>query len=234
MRDCAFFREVSAELALGILTGPDRSAALAHVDRCARCQAEVASLAEAADRLLGLAPARGAPDGFEGRVTAAFGQTLPEPTTERRRVRQARRDFAGRWWRPGGLAAVVAAAGMLCFWLNGTITTLQLPTYDRAVVAALRSPAGAPAGEVALTGAPQRWLVMLVNPNAAPGWYHCYLRTSGGQQIPTGAFRVGPDGGVWVSRLLIPASKLTGAQLVGPGGTQAASATFSSVSSSSG
>ena len=225
--DCAFMREVAAELALGILTGPDRSAALAHMDRCARCQAEVASLAEAADRLLDLAPARGAPDGFEGRVTAAFGQTLPEPAAECRRVRPARRRFAGRWWRPGTLAAAVAAAGILCFWLNGTITAPQPPTYDRAIVVALRTPAGVHAGEVAVTGAPQRWLVMVVNPNAAPGWYHCYLRTSGGQQIPAGAFRVGPDGGVWVSPLPIPESKLTGTRLVGPGGTQAASATFS-------
>jgi len=227
MRDCAFFREVVAELALGILTGPDRSAALAHMDRCAPCQAEVASLAEAADRLLGLAPARGAPDGFESRVTAAFGQTPPEPTTERRRVRPARQGFADRWWRPGTLAAAVAAAGMLCFWLNETITTPQPPTYDGAVVAALRTPAGMPAGQVAVTGAPQRWLVMVVNPNAAPGWYHCYLRTPGGQQIPAGTFQVGTDGGVWVSRLPIPESKLTGTRLVGPGGTEAASATFS-------
>ena len=227
MRDCAFMREVAAELALGILTGPDRSAALAHMDRCARCQAEVASLAESADRLLGLAPARDAPDGFESRMTAAFGQALPEPAAERRRVRSARQGFASRWWRPGALAAAVAAAGMLYFWLPGTITTPQPPTYDGAVVVALRTPAGVPAGEVAVTGAPQRWLVMVVNPNAVPGWYHCYLRTSGGRQIPAGAFRVGPDGGIWVSRLPIPESKLTGARLVGPGGTQAASATFS-------
>ena len=61
MRDCAYFREVAAELALGILTGPDRSAALAHKDRCTRCQAELAPLAGAADRLLDLAPARDAP-----------------------------------------------------------------------------------------------------------------------------------------------------------------------------
>lgn len=227
MRDCAFFREVAAELALGVLTGPDRSAALAHMDRCARCQAEVASLAETADRLLSLAPARGAPDGFEGRVTAAFGQTLPEPAAERRRARPARRRFAGRRWRPGAVAAAVAAASMLGLWLHGTITTPQPPAYSGAIVAALRTPAGVPAGEVAVTGAPQHWLMMVVNPNAAPGWYHCYLRTSGGQQIPAGAFRVGPDGGVWVSQLPIPESKLTGARLVGPGGTQAASATLS-------
>jgi hypothetical protein len=223
--DCAFFAEVAAELALGVLTGPDRSAALAHKDRCTRCQAELAPLAGAADRLLDLAPARDAPEGFEVRVTAAFGQTLPGPAADRR-VRPARRRFADRRWWLGAVAAV-AAAGMLGFWLHGNITTPEPPTYNDAAIAALRTPAGALAGEVAVTGAPRRWLIMVVNPNAAPGWYHCYLRTSGGQQTPAGAFRVGPDGGVWVSRLPISESNVTGARLVGPGGTQAASATFS-------
>lgn len=226
-KDCAIFREVAAEIALGILTGPDRSSALAHMDRCARCQAEVASLAEAADRLLDLAPARGAPDGFESRVAAAFGQTLPEPATERRQERPARRGFAGRRWRPCAVAAAVAAAAMLGFWLNGTVATPQPPTYDGGVVVALRTPAGVPAGEVAVTSAPRSWLVMVVNTNAAPGRYHCYLRTSSGQQIAAGAFRVGPDGGVWITRLPVPGSKLTAARLIGPGGNQAAIATFS-------
>jgi len=70
--DCAVFQDAAAELALGILTGPDRAAALKHMECCASCQAEVASLAAAADRLLDLVPARGAPDGFESRMAAAF------------------------------------------------------------------------------------------------------------------------------------------------------------------
>ena len=94
-------------------------------------------------------------------------------------------------------------------------------------MAALRTFAGVPSGEVALTGTLQRWLVMVVNANAAPGWYHCYLLTSSGQLITASAFRIGPAGGVWVSRLPIPGRELTGARLVGPGRTQAASATFS-------
>ena len=48
--DCAAFQDAAAELALGILTGPDRAAALKHTERCASCQAEVASLAAVADR----------------------------------------------------------------------------------------------------------------------------------------------------------------------------------------
>jgi len=76
---------------------------------------------------------------------------------------------------------------MLGFRLNGTITTPRPPTYEGAVVAALRTFAGVPAGEVALTGTLQRWLVMVVNANAAPGWYHCYLLTSSGQLITASA-----------------------------------------------
>ena len=67
---------------------------------------------------------------------------------------------------------------------------------------------------------------MVINPGAAPGWYHCYLRTSSGRQAFAGAFHVGQDGGVWVSRLPVPPRDLAGAQLAGPGGTEIASATF--------
>jgi hypothetical protein len=65
-----------------------------------------------------------------------------------------------------------------------------------------------------------------LNPGAAPGWYHCYLRTSGGRQAFAGAFHVGRDGGVWVIRPPMPPRDLAGARLVGPGGTEIASATF--------
>lgn len=228
MTECAYFREAAAELALGILTGPERSAALAHVDQCACCQAEMTSLAVSADRLLDIAPARRAPDGFEERMAAAFTETLPDLNTESHRLRPSHRGFADRRWQPGAVAAAVAAAGLLGFLLNGTvITTPQPPTYNREVIVALRTPVGVSAGEVAVTGAPQHWLVMVVSKNAAVGRYHCFLRISGGQQIYAGVFRVGPEGGVWVSQLPIPESKLTGVRIVGPGGTQAASATFS-------
>jgi hypothetical protein len=224
--DCGPFREVAAELALGILPGPDWPAALAHMGRCARCQAEVASLAYTADQLLDLIPARGAPDGLENRVTAAFGRMPPLPDNDRRWARPARWGFSSRQWRPFAVASALAAAGMLGFWLNGIIITQQPPSYEDAVVAALRTPGGAPAGQVAVTGTRQRWLVMVVNASAAPGWYHCYVRTSRGQEIPVGTFRVGPDGGVWVSPLPVPQSQLTGARLVGPGHVRAASASF--------
>ena len=223
-RDCAVFQDAAAELALGMLTGPDRAAALKHTERCASCQAEVASLAAAADRLLDLVPARGAPDEFESRMAAAFRQTVPGQAAQRHRGKAARGKLA-RWRRRASIAAAAAAAGALGFGLH-QIGAPQEPAYSGTEMAALRTPAGARTGEVVVTGAPQPLLVMVVNPGAAPGWYHCYLRTSGGWQAFAGAFHVGRDGGVWVSRLPIPSRDLAGARLVGPDGTEIASATF--------
>ncbi len=223
--DCSVFQDAVAELALGILAGPDRAAALKHMERCASCQAEVASLAAAADQLLDLVPARGAPEGFESRMAAAFRQSAPGQAARRHRGKAARRRLAG-WRRAGTAAAAAAAAGALGFGLYQIGAPPQGPAYSGAEMAALRTPAGARAGEVVVTGAPQPLLVMVVDPDAAPGWYQCYLRTSGGRQAFAGAFHVGRDGGAWVSRLPMPPGDLTGARLVGPGGTEIASATF--------
>ena len=224
--DCAVFQDAAAELALGILTGPDRAAALKHMERCASCQAEVASLAAAADRLLDLVPERGAPDGFESRMAAAFSQSVPGQAARHHRGRAARRRLAGWWRRAGTAAGAAAAAGALGFVLYQIGAPPQEPAYSGSEVAALRTPAGVRVGEVAVTGAPQPLLVMVINPGAAPGWYHCYLRTSGGRQAFAGAFHVGRDDGLWVIRLPMPPRDLTGARLVGPGGTEIASATF--------
>jgi len=224
--DCAVFQDAAAEFALGILTGPDRAAALKHMERCASCQAEVASLAAAADRLLDLVPARGAPEGFESRMAAAFRQSVLGQAARRHRGKAACRRLAGWRRRAGIAAAAAAAAGALGFGLYQIGAPPQQPAYSGAEVAALRTPTGARTGEVVVTGTPQSLLVMVVNPGAVPGWYHCYLRTSGGWQAFAGAFHVGRDGGVWVSRLPMPSRDLAEARLVGPGGTEIASATF--------
>ncbi len=123
--------------------------------------------------------------------------------------------------------AAAAAAGLLGFGLHEIATTPGEPAYGGAAVATLRTPAGARAGEVVVTGAPWPWLVMIVNAGAAPGRYYCYLRVSSGRQEFAGAFRVDPGGGAWVVRLTRADRHLIGARLVRPGGTEIASATFS-------
>jgi hypothetical protein len=68
---CARVREVAPELALGALSGAERAEAIIHVNECARCQALVNELTEAADALLLLAPELEPPAGFERSVLGA-------------------------------------------------------------------------------------------------------------------------------------------------------------------
>ncbi len=64
---CSEVRELAPELALGILGGAERAEVLLHVNGCARCQAYVAELTEAADAH----PATRAGGGTAGRVRVA-------------------------------------------------------------------------------------------------------------------------------------------------------------------
>jgi anti-sigma-K factor RskA len=71
---CAEVRELAPELALGILSGAERAEVLLHVNGCARCQAHVAELTEAADVIPQLVPEAEPPPGFEARVLRRLGE----------------------------------------------------------------------------------------------------------------------------------------------------------------
>ena len=68
---CETVREIAPDVALGLLTGEERAEALAHLERCDRCRAEVASLAVVADEVLLAGPRVAPPAGFADRVVAA-------------------------------------------------------------------------------------------------------------------------------------------------------------------
>ena len=74
---CDEFAEVAAELALGVLTGRERAAALAHLDGCESCREQVRELTMAQDELLALLPSQEPPAGFESRVLERIGLTAP-------------------------------------------------------------------------------------------------------------------------------------------------------------
>ena len=93
---CAEVRELAPELALGILSGAERAEVLLHVNGCARCQAYVAELTEAADVIPQLAPEAEPPAGFESRVL--------------RRLDEGERRTRRRWI---AAAAAVAAAAII-------------------------------------------------------------------------------------------------------------------------
>jgi hypothetical protein len=92
---CAQVRELAPELALGILGGAERAEVVLHVNGCARCQAYVTELTEAADAIPQLVPEREPPAGFEDRVL--------------HRIEEGRRRSRRRWIASIAAAAAVAA-----------------------------------------------------------------------------------------------------------------------------
>ena len=102
--DCAQFADAAPELALGILPGDERAAALAHVDVCPSCQQQVRSLVGLTDQLLLLTPTAEPPAGFEQRVL----ESLANPTAQVRPHRTHRRSTR---------ATVVAVALVMCIAL---------------------------------------------------------------------------------------------------------------------
>jgi hypothetical protein len=62
---CADLQELACDLALDLLTGAERAAALAHLERCRGCRAEVASLMDVGEAVLALAPGVPPSAGFE-------------------------------------------------------------------------------------------------------------------------------------------------------------------------
>jgi hypothetical protein len=82
--ECSRLYDLAPELALGLLDGAERAEALAHLERCAKCHADVASLTELGEQLLLLAPEGSPPAGFESRVLQQLEQQRPtaEPPDE--------------------------------------------------------------------------------------------------------------------------------------------------------
>lgn len=67
---CDEFRELAPDLALGLLAGDERAAAINHVVGCASCRRHLNALVQVADELLLLAPSVEPDIGFESRVMA--------------------------------------------------------------------------------------------------------------------------------------------------------------------
>ncbi|MDA8061307.1 MAG: hypothetical protein M0T80_02545 [Actinomycetota bacterium] len=70
---CGEVSDLLAELALGVADAEGRAGALAHLEICAGCQAELRSFADTADALASLAPEVEPPAGFEQRVLSTLG-----------------------------------------------------------------------------------------------------------------------------------------------------------------
>ena len=114
---CAEFAALAPELALDLLSGDERAAALVHLGGCRACRTNLDELARTADALLLVAPKAEPPAGFESRVLARLaaengvqraGKRWP---FQRHRSGMLRPDHRGRRWiRPLSMVAALLIA----------------------------------------------------------------------------------------------------------------------------
>jgi hypothetical protein len=169
---CAEVQELAAELALDLLTGTERAAALAHLERCTACRSEVGSLTDVGEAVLSLAPEAEPSAGFEIRVLDRIAAErvargagspaeapppvppevpaeapAPVPLGDRAPRRSRRRVLAGVVGAAAAAAAVVVAVLVAGGGEPGTGTD----DVETAQAAALRTGSGRVVGEATLT-----------------------------------------------------------------------------------
>lgn len=116
--ECREWRELLGAYALGHLQGDERARLEAHLDGCAQCRAELASLQPVAQMLPHADPARFGP---APQPPPELGQRIAATIAaerQRTQTRRRRRVFGG--FALGGAAAAVATAVLLLFVLGGS------------------------------------------------------------------------------------------------------------------
>ena len=239
---------ILVELALGQAGGEPRAQALAHVEVCARCGAELASLAAVADELLDLAPPAEPPAGFESRVLARVGAVgedgpAPPPWPAGRpqepgrsggggvpgrapgslpaRARLARRPGVGvRRLVAAALAAVVVAGGG--FAAGTAVTGHGAGQAHTGTAGPIRTAAflagGHDVGRVMVYAGNPTWLFMWVDAPAWQGALRCQVVEDAGPVIDLGQFWLSGGRGAWAQQVAQPAGRLREARIVGAGG----------------
>jgi hypothetical protein len=194
--NCAEVRELAPELALGILGGADRADVVLHVNGCARCQAYVAELTEAADVLPQLVPEVEPPVGFEAR-------TLRRLDDDTRRARR-------RW--VASIAAVAAAVAILSITIVRVVDAGDdATTAARATTTSAGSQTGVPVS-VAMEGgqvpAPAGWayvtdghgVAIAVDYGVAAGDYLVRVEPTTGAATGIGTMTIDGNRGSWTGR----------------------------------
>jgi hypothetical protein len=165
--------------------------------------------------LLGRKPARPATTG-----PSTTGPSTTGPSTT------GQAWLAGRTRRALALAAVVlavVAAGLGGWGLRpGTPAPAGAPLSSATLLSASHQAAG----KVFLYQGSSRWLYMSVNMPAGNGTVICEVETRDGRLTTVGSFQLTDGRGYWGSPVPATHGALTGARLVGPGGTVLATASF--------
>lgn len=208
---CAAWADDIGTLAVGALTGRERAAALAHVERCSSCAAELESLSTGADALLALYPELDPGEGFTERVMALIEVEQQRPVRRR---------------PPARVLVAMAAAVVALALVAGLVVTLVgrgQASQGVAATAVLHSPSG-PEGKVVLTSAHGNWLIMMLDDGAASGTVTCQVTLSSGSTTTVGRFALHGGYGSWAVRLPVSPSAVVAVRVVGPDGEVVASA----------
>jgi hypothetical protein len=244
---CDEFAQMAAELALGVLTGRERAAALAHLDTCESCRELVRELTMTGEELLALLPSREPPAGFETRVlesiglsASAAGQHRPPPRrrADGRAGPGADRPAAGR--PPGrpssrmrrALSAAALAVALVVAGLGGwgLRAAIAPPAPQSPVASALSNAALVTAAHqtVGMVTVYQRtpWMYMSVNLDGLGNvTVKCQLENSAGQFTTVGTFRLTDGYGSWASAYSDHGT-VVGARVLSASNTVLATASF--------
>ncbi|MFF7238691.1 zf-HC2 domain-containing protein [Streptomyces collinus] len=238
---CEHVREAGAELALGVLPGRERAAALAHLDRCADCREYVGELCAVGDKLIGLLPDREPPLGFESRMAREIARDAAAHEARhahaagaaqrgvRVRARRAR-------LRVASIAAVLAIAFGFASWAVGSAIeeiTASPPAQvssEPVMVGDMTTAAqgGAPAGEVYAHPGTPGWIFMTValDGSGTPysGKVSCILERPDGTTVRAGDFWLRDGRGAWGGSAHVNPASVSGARVTSPDGTVLAKA----------
>jgi hypothetical protein len=205
---CGQFRELAPELALEVLPGAERAAAIAHLERCAACRDHLSRLAAIGDGLLGLVPGHEPSSGFETRV---LGRLCHRPPARRRGLLAAAAVVIAVGAGVGGSAIGAAAA-------HPAVSAVAQPL--RTGIFTIH---GHEAGQIFLyTGSPA-WVYMAVDTDHPTDTITCQVRRTDGSLVTIGEFPIWHGYGYWGAPLVLDPSSVTEARLVASDGTILAS-----------
>ncbi len=231
--DCEWVHEMAPDIALGLLTGQERGDALAHLERCESCRAEVAVLSGTVDEILLAAPAVAPPAGFDRRVLAAVaaqrasGDHGPDPAAP------APHRAPGRRRMVHVMALTAAAAVLAAVALVGLVGDSS-GDRDATVAAEMRTGRGRAVGTVTLTGADPveiavdvpEWEALVERwEGEASGDYWLAVETRDGERT----MRPAPDDGgddEWTMTVDVGADDVAGVSVVDAEGRIWCSSTF--------
>jgi hypothetical protein len=231
-QQCDAYSGNLAELALGILTGRDRAATLAHVDCCAHCAEELEQLSRVADAVVSVAPELEPTVGFEVRLFDRMGladDAAPAPIKRIRGHRGPLRRMADapRWALASAAAVVALLVGLSVGWAVGspssTPHSTQAPT---AVATAALKEDGNTVGTVATYGGSTPWMIMTLADSSAQGRLTCEVVTVNGVTQRIGTFSANYGYAAWDAPLKVAPQDVRKAEVVSSNGTVVASASL--------